>query len=155
MEMNQLIDEFERGGEKLRQAVKGLSAADLTAFPVPGSWSIQQIVVHMQDADLVGVDRMKRIIAEENPLLVGYNETLFANKLSYHDQSVETAITLLDLARKQLAIALRKLPAEAFERSGIHTEVGKVTLGTQIKKYNEHLDHHLAFIKKKRAMLGK
>jgi hypothetical protein len=86
---------------------------------------------------------------------VGYNETLFANKLSYHDQSVETAITLLDLARKQLAIALRKLPAEAFERSGIHTEVGKVTLGTQIKKYNEHLDHHLAFIKKKRAMLGK
>jgi hypothetical protein len=153
--MKQYIDEFEQGGTKLREAISGLSEADLKAFPIPGTWSIHQIVVHLQDADLVGVDRMKRILAEENPLLVGYNESLFANRLSYHEQSVETAITLLDLARKQLATVLRKLPPQAFERSGIHTETGKVALGEQVKKYNEHLEHHLKFIRKKRAMLGK
>ncbi|HEY7091374.1 MAG TPA: DinB family protein [Tepidisphaeraceae bacterium] len=149
------IDEFERGGQKLREAVKGLSDADLVAFPIPGTWSIKQIVIHLQDAELVAVDRMKRIIAEENPLLIGYNESLLARNLAYHDQSVDDAITLLDLARKQLARTLRKLPPAAFERSGIHNETGKVTLGSQIKKYNEHLEHHLKFVQKKRAMLGK
>jgi len=153
--MNQLIDEFEQGGEKLRQAIKGLTEADLKAFPIPGTWSIQQIVIHLQDADLVGVDRMKRLIAEENPLLIGYNETLFTQKLQYHEQSVAHAVTLFDLARKQLTVVLRTLSPEAFQRSGIHNEVGKVTLGTQIKKYNEHLEHHLSFIRKKRAMLGR
>jgi DinB superfamily len=153
--MQQLIDEFEQGGEKLRQAVKGLRDADFKAFPIPGTWSIQQIVIHLQDAELVGVDRMKRLIAEENPLLIGYNETLFAQKLHYDEQSIEDAITLFDLARRQLARSLRKLSPETFDRTGIHSEVGKVALGTQIKKYNEHLEHHLAFIRKKRAMLGK
>jgi hypothetical protein len=153
--MKSVIAEYERGGQVLREAVSGLSDAQLKAFPVPGTWSIQQIVVHLQDADLVGVDRMKRIIAEENPLLVGYNETLFANRLAYHDQPISDAINLFDLARKQLVLVLRTLPAEAFDRSGIHTEVGKVTLGSQLRKYNEHLEHHLGFIRKKRKLLEK
>jgi DinB family protein len=153
--MKQSIDEFEQGGEKLRQAVKGLSEADLKAFPVPGTWSIQQIVIHLQDSDLVAVDRMKRTIAEDNPLLIGYNETLFAQKLRYEDQSIDDAVTLLDLARKQLSRILRKLSPEAFDRPAVHNEAGKVTLGEQVKKYNWHLEHHLGFIRKKRAMLGK
>jgi len=153
--MKSIIAEYERGGRLLREAVEGLSDAQLKAFPVPGTWSIHQIVVHLQDADLVGVDRMKRMIAEENPLLVGYNETLFANRLAYHDQPIAEAINLFDLARKQLVHVLRSLPAETFDRSGIHTEVGRVTLGSQLRKYNEHLEHHLGFIRKKRAMLEK
>lgn len=150
-----LINEFERGGEKLRRSIEGLDEAQLKAFPVPGTWSIHQIVIHLQDSDLVGVDRMKRIAAEENPLLVGYNESLFADRLAYHDQSIEQAITLLDLARRQFARTLRALPREAFDRTGIHNEVGKVTLASELKKYNEHLDHHLAFIHRKRAMVDK
>jgi hypothetical protein len=153
--MKQLIDEFERGGEKLRQAVQGLTDAEFNALPVAGTWSIQQIVIHIQDSDLVGVDRMKRIIAEENPLLIGFNETLFARKLRYEDQSIADAIATVDLARRQFARTLRTLGPEAFERSAIHNEVGRVTLGEQLEKYNHHLEHHLGFIRKKRALLGK
>ena len=69
------------GGEKLRQAIKGLGREDLTAFPVPGTWSIQQIVIHLMDSDLIGTDRMKRIIAEENPTLVGYDQDKFVASL--------------------------------------------------------------------------
>jgi hypothetical protein len=107
------------------------------------------------DSDLIGADRMKRMIAEENPTLIGYNETLFVKNLFYDDQPADEAATILDLNRKLFARVLRKLPPAAFERIGQHNEVGKVVLGTQIKKYNEHLDHHLSFIHKKRAKMGK
>lgn len=150
-----LIETYASGGRKLRDAVAGLSPEQMQAFPIPGTWSIHQIVVHLYDADLVAADRMKRIAAMENPLLVGYDETAFANKLSPHDVSVEDALAGFDAIRRATAAVLRKLPDGAFARTGVHNERGKVTLGELVKDYIKHLDHHLAFIEKKRAMVQK
>jgi uncharacterized damage-inducible protein DinB len=150
-----VIEQFEGGGEKLRQAIAGLSREDLLAFPVPGTWSIQQIVIHLMDSELIGIDRMKRIIAEDNPLLIGYDETKFSQRLFYDQQSAEVAATMVDLARREFSKVLRKLPEEAFARAGIHNETGKVTLGEMVAKYVHHLDHHLRFVHEKRAKLGK
>ena len=86
---------------------------------------------------------------------LGVSMPLFAQNLFYEEQSTEDAIALHDLSRKIFAAILRKLPDAAFDRQGIHTETGLVTLGQQVKKYEEHLNHHLAFIAKKRARMGK
>ncbi|HEY1629510.1 MAG TPA: DinB family protein [Tepidisphaeraceae bacterium] len=151
----QIIDQYEAGGEKLRQSIRGLSEQDLKSFPVPGTWSIQQIVIHVMDSDLVSADRMKRIIAEENPTLIGYDETKFSKNLFYDDQSAEEAITILDLNRKLFTRVLRKLPDSAWNRTGNHNERGKVALGAYLKGVVDHIDHHLKFIQTKRAKLGK
>jgi DinB superfamily len=154
-----LIDQYESGPSRLRQAIAGLGRSELTWKPPAeaniGLWSIQQVVIHLLDSDLIGIDRMKRIAAEVNPLLIGYNETLFANSLFYEDQSVEDACTILELARRMFAGVLRKLPEAAFEKTGIHNEIGKVVLGKQVEKYHEHFERHLDFIAKKRRKLGK
>jgi len=150
-----MIDRFENGADDLKRAVAGLMLDDFRALPVPGTWSIQQIVIHLADSDLIGVDRMKRTIAEENPTLIGYNESLFAKKLFYDEQSVEDAVTLFAVNRKQFVRILRKLPDAAFDRIATHNEAGQLTLGKQLKKHNEHLEHHLKFLLDKRKMLGK
>src|SRR5687768_452033 len=108
----------------------------------------------MMDSDLVGSDRMKRIIAEDHPTLVGYDESRFADRLSYHEQPADEALEVFDRNRRLFAVVLRRLAPEAFGRTGHHTETGRVTLGYMIAHYAEHLDHHLAFIRRKRAMLG-
>jgi len=149
------IEEFAAGGEKLRKAVAGLSHEQLTAFPVPGTWSIQQIVVHMADSDGIGIDRMKRIAASDNPLLIGYNETEFAERLCYHDQSIEDALALFEINRRQFVRVLKRLPVTAFDRTGIHNEIGKVSLASQLKKYNEHLEHHMRYLVDKRKRVEK
>jgi hypothetical protein len=150
-----LIDEYEAGGEKLRVAIRGLSQQDLQAFPIPGTWSIQQIVIHAMDSDLVSSDRMKRIIAEENPSLIGYDETKFSKNLFYNDQPADEAVTILDLNRKLFTRVLRKLPESAWSRIGMHNERGKVTLDNYLKGVVHHLEHHLKFIYDKRKKLGK
>lgn len=155
MDTKSLIDQFEAGGQKLKDAIAGLSPTQLLAFPVPGTWSIQQIVVHLSDMDLVAVDRMKRIIAEENPLLPSVNESLYVKNLFYDKQSPQTAAELLDLSRKQFAKVLRQLPESAFSRTGIHTERGKITLAETLQTYVNHLEHHLKFALDKRAMVTK
>jgi uncharacterized damage-inducible protein DinB len=78
-----LIDAFERGGERLSAATAGLSGEQRQARPVPGTWSIHEIVVHMADSDAIGIDRMKRIIAEDLPLLIGYTKRGSSNGFSH------------------------------------------------------------------------
>jgi uncharacterized damage-inducible protein DinB len=150
-----LIDQYAAGAAVLPRAIAGLTQEDLAAHPVPGTWSIQQIVVHLLDSDLVGADRMKRIIAEDNPLIMGYNESRFAERLHYDKVDPREACEMFALNRRLMANLLRLQPEEAFERTGIHSENGKVTLGQLVRVYVDHLGHHLKFLHHKRRLLGK
>lgn len=150
-----LIDDYEAGGTKLAQAIRGLTREDLLALPVPGTWSIQQIVIHLLDSELVYADRMKRVIAEDNPPLVAFDQNKWVERLFYNEQSAEDAVKVVDLTRKQIATILRRLPAKAFERSGTHSETGRKTLDQLVRGAHEHLEHHLHFIHQKRAAMGK
>jgi len=150
-----LIEQYERGGQTLRQAVHGLTRDELQAVPIPGKWSTQKVVIHLADAEAAFADRIRRIIATDNPTLLAWDENQFAANLLYSEQSAEDAVTMIDLTRRQTARILRKLPDTAFARSGQHSESGKQTLEEVIDKVVRHLDHHLKFIAEKRAKLGK
>jgi hypothetical protein len=155
-----LIEHYAHGGEKLSLAIRGLTRDDMLQSPPSdnpklGKWTIQQAVVHLMDSDLIGVDRMKRIIAEDNPTIIGYDENKFVQRLFYHEQSANDAVTILSLNRKNFAEVLRRLPHEAFARTGTHNERGKVVLASEIEHYAAHLERHLRFIHAKRAAMGK
>jgi len=152
---NNLVEQYAAGAKLLGQSIQGLSRGDLLAYPVPGTWSIQEIVLHLMDADLIASDRMKRVIAEENPPIVGYDEAAFSQKLFYDLQDPFVAAEIFRLNREQTAIILRKLPEAAFSRVGTHNERGKMTLADLVKLYSWHLDHHLGFLRHKRQLLGK
>jgi len=150
-----LIDRYAAGGAEPAGAIRGLSAADLDAIPVPGTWSIRQIVVHLLDSDLAATHRMKRIAAEELPLLIAYDETALAGQGFYAALDVNRCCELFALHRAHTAEFLRALPDAAFERRGVHNQSGIVTLGGLVETYVWHLEHHLGFLRRKRAMLGK
>jgi len=153
---DQLIAQYKSGAGQLAQAIAGLTPEELKAFPVPGTWSIQQIVIHMMDSDLIGADRMKRVAAEpQPPTLIGYDETSFAKNLCYHELDPNLACEVFAKNRLLTAEVLRHLPAAAFERTGYHNEHGTMTLHELLATYVGHLEHHLKFLREKRSLLGK
>jgi len=155
MNYAEMIEEYARGGGVLTQAIQGLTPADFAALPVPGTWSIGQIVLHLMDSDLIASDRMKRMIAEDNPTLIGFNETLFAQKLHYDKLDPFLAAEIFAKNRQLTAVILRNLPESAFARVGTHNERGKITLGEMVGLYSWHLEHHLKFLRHKKQLLGK
>jgi hypothetical protein len=150
-----LIEDYVACGPRLRQAVAGLSQEDLTARPGPGDWSILELVIHLADSDAISIDRMKRILTEDEPPLLYANETEYVRRLHAHEQSLEDALNLFEVGRRQFARVLRALPDNAFERRGIHNRRGALTVGGLVEDYIGHVDDHMKFLIGKRARLGK
>ncbi len=151
--MNQaIIDQYAAGGPQLAAAIQGLSPNDFTATPIPNTWSIAQIVLHLMDSDLICSDRMKRIIAEEKPSLIGFDETAFAKNLFYEKLNPFIAADVFQKNRELTAIILRNLPATAFDRVGMHNERGPITLRDLIASTAKHSEHHLTFLHHKRQL---
>src|SRR5262249_54436888 len=81
-----LLEAFAAGAETLRRAVDGLNRDDLLARPGPGDWSIQELVIHVVDSDAIAIDRMKRILIEENPPLLYADESAYIARLFPDEQ---------------------------------------------------------------------
>ena len=147
------IEEYLAGGPRLSQSIWGLSREELHKRPPDGSWTIHQIVTHLLDSDLIGSDRMKRVACMDRPLLVAFDETAFANLPGTDRIDTVMASEMLHRNRQMTAVHLQALPELAWERQGIHTEVGAVSLLTLVEKFIKHIDHHVEFIFRKRLWL--
>lgn len=147
------IDRFEAGASVPAERIKGLPPQHFDAVPIPGKWSIRQLILHLYESDLVACDRMRRIAAMKRPLLIGYDEAAFIANL--HPEAVDVALAAEGFAinRRLLVPVLRALPTEAFARDGVHNERGLLTLEQMVKGYGDHLDHHLKFLDEKIAAL--
>ncbi len=150
----EMIESYLAGIQTLRQAVAGLTPEQLLARPVPGKWSTLEVVCHLADFEPILADRMKRIIAEDRPTLLGADEKHFAAALAYHQRDVEEELSLIERTRSQLARILRTLPVEALGRIGTHNERGPRTLEQMLTSAIGHIPHHIKFIEEKRRALG-
>lgn len=155
MQHDAMINQYESGPTKLREAIAGLTAAELNAFPVPGTWSIQQICVHLLHSELFAASRMCQIIAEDVPLLMNWDENTFVARLRYEKVPINDVLSCIETMRKTMAATLRQLKDEDFARYGIHSKRGKVTLEEQLITHVNHMEHHLEILQDKRKMLGK
>ena len=150
----ELIDNYLAGPRVLRQAVAGLTREQLLARPVPGKWSTLEVVCHLADFDPILADRMKRVIAEDRPQLLGADEQRFAAALAYHDRDLAEEVDIIERTRSQMARILRTLSPETLKRIGVHSERGEITLERALNGCINHITHHLAFIEEKKKALG-
>jgi uncharacterized damage-inducible protein DinB len=150
----ELIDAYLASLPRLRRAVTDLSPEQLQSRPVPGKWSALEVVCHLVDSEQAWCHRMKRVIAEERPLLIGYDESRFTAALAYQEGDLEEELALLEGMRHQMARRLRAVPEAAWSRTGIHSERGLMTLAELLHAEVEHVPHHITQILEKRKAMG-
>jgi uncharacterized damage-inducible protein DinB len=152
--LESLIDRYARGPSVLAYAIEGLADEPARARPGPGVWSIAELAAHLADSDMVASDRMKRVIAEDDPILQPYDETAWINRLGAHDAPIADSVAIFTANRRWTERILRNCSESDFARSGRHAEQGRITLAELLVVYVNHLDHHLRYLYTKRANLG-
>ncbi len=151
---NALLDAYLAGPEELRVVVGGMIREDLIARPIPGKWSVLEVVCHLADTEANIAHRLKRVLAEDRPEFERVQPDRMLAALAYHSRDVNEELAMIDLTRKQIARILENLPAEARERLGVIKERGARTVTEMLNGAIEHLKHHLRFIIEKRQALG-
>jgi hypothetical protein len=149
-----LIERYLRGPDHLQWRVRDMSPEQLRARPVPDRWSTLEVACHVVDSDGIMADRMKRIIADDEPPLLNAEESLWVARLCCHERDIQEELALLAHIRGQMARILHHVPEGAFARRGIHNVAGPLTLAQILQTATDHLEHHARFIDEKRAALG-
>lgn len=150
----ELLASYERGVSELQAAVDQMTAEQLQARPIAGKWSTLEVVCHIVDSDIYFTDRIERTLALERPLLMVADERPFPERIRYQDLDLADELALFAVLRRRTARILRLQPDAAWERVGVHSEAGVLTVRDMVAKAVRHVAHHLVFIAEKRAALA-
>lgn len=153
-DLQSLLADYADGPQQLSARVHELSAADSDARPVPERWTIREVVCHLSDFEIVSADRIRRVLAEDNPTFFDGDPRLFAAALKYDQRSVAEELTLIEAVRTSTARILGGCDLEDLQRTGVHSAEGPMTLETLVERTVKHIPHHLVFIEEKLAALA-
>jgi len=138
----QLRDDLARARDETLGFFRATGAAELGRSYAPGKWTMRQLLIHIADAETVLFDRLRRLQAEEKPLLWAFDENRWAEHLLYDRRSLEVAGALFAATRGAVIELAAIIPAERHVRAGIHSEAGRKTFAEVLAHVLWPHQHH-------------
>jgi hypothetical protein len=149
-----LIDRYKDGYRQVADALAGASDAELDARPAPGKWSSREIVHHLADSEMTSAIRLRRLLAEDAPVIIGYDEAEYARRL-YYDRPIQASLDAFKSARATTADILDRLSEAEWRRQGTHSESGPYSVERWVEIYAAHAHNHADQIRRARASATK
>ena len=143
-----LLTRYRDGYRAVAEAVAGLSDAELDQRPGDGSWSAREVVHHLADSEMTSAIRLRRLLAEENPVIAGYDEELFRRRLYYDSRPIAGSLAALKSARETTAEIVDRLTGAEWARAGTHSESGPYSVETWLEIYAAHGHEHAEQIRR-------
>ena len=117
------------------------------------NWSSRQVIHHCADSEAQSYARLRRLVAEPNPVIQGYDENLWAKDqtLGYTELPIENSIAVFTAVRAGSLDIIKRLKPEQLELTGTHTEAGEYSLKRWLETYTRHANNHADQIKQNLA----
>jgi hypothetical protein len=147
-----LIATYREGHSEVLAALGGITDEELDARP-PGDdeWTPREIVHHLADSEMTSALRLRKLIAEDEPVITGYDEGEWARRLHYDDRPIGPSLAALAAARSTTADLLERLTEAEWARAGTHTESGAYGVERWLDIYAAHAHDHAAQIRRARG----
>jgi uncharacterized damage-inducible protein DinB len=105
---------------------------------IDGAWSAVEVAYHLRDAEEMAVERVRRMLDEDEPLLPGYDQEALAVQRDYAGAVAADVLAAFRTHRERQLTQVRALAPEAWARGGRHEQAGPIT----IEGYLAHLVAH-------------
>jgi hypothetical protein len=143
-----MLDRYATGFAEVADALDGATDEDLDRHG-PSGWSSRMVVHHLADSETNAYVRLRRLIAEDDPQIVGYDEEEWSRRLHY-DRPIETSLEVLQAVRGASEQLLRTLTDEEWARTGTHSESGTYSVDHWLDIYAGHSPDHANQIRRAR-----
>ena len=141
-QLAETLERFRRGPEVLAMVLTGVFGEETDFTSAPGKWSIRLLIAHLADSEMVGAQRFRQVIAEDNPPLGAFDQDAWARNLDYARKQPKQSLESFRRVRAENYELLKSLPESAFERTGVHSERGPLTLRQLLETYADHAESH-------------
>ena len=145
----QLISRYRDGHRAVMKALDGLGEDELDRS-ASDEWTPRMIAHHLADSEMTSAIRLRRLIAEDDPVITGYDEVQFANKLTT-DRPIEASLEAMRWSRESTAQILERLSEEEWQRAGTHSESGPYSVEDWLTIYANHGHDHAKQIERSRG----
>jgi hypothetical protein len=139
---------------RMREAVAGLTDAQLDTPYRDGGWTVRQLVHHVPDSHSNAYTRFKLGLTEDEPTIKPYDEAAWALLDDSRVTPIEVSLTLLEMLHLRWVNVLRAVTDEQWSRAVIHPENGRMRLDVLLGLYDWHGRHHVAHITRLRERMG-
>jgi hypothetical protein len=145
-----LIQTYKEGHRAVVDAFRGITDEELDRS-ASGEWTPRMIAHHLADSEMMSAIRLRRLVAEDDPIIHGYDEVEFARKLT-SDRPITPSLEAMRYAREATAQILDRLSEDEWLRKGTHSESGPYSVETWLTIYAAHGHDHAAQIKRSRGL---
>ncbi len=147
------IRAYEQGASLLIDTVRDMTPEEILFRSNVGQWNTHEIVCHLVDFEIINAERIGRVLAEDQPMIMNADPDPMARNLAYSHRDFQQQLALLQNLRQHVASILRSLRPEQWERTGRHSTDGPLTVSQLVQRVTAHIPHHVKFIEeKKRAV---
>ncbi len=150
MDRSALLDRYRAGFADLEDSLAGITDAELDRRPPDGGWTAREVAHHMADSEARAFIRLRRLIAEDNPTILGYDEPEYARRLHY-DRPIASSLAVVEAVRAASLELLESLTPEEWSRTGTHSESGPYSVEGWLAIYADHPRDHANQIRAARA----
>lgn len=156
----ELVRRFRKGVENYDKRVFDLSEDQLDQAFLPdagvGRWPVRVVLGHIADAEMVAVHRMRRIVAEDRPILNEWDENAFVDRNLYGvgrgpsgGGAVGAFVATTHVLRQWTSMWFSGLSDAEMARVGLHPSRGEQSVRDIVTLYTWHLEHHASFVNEK------
>ena len=150
-EREPLIDRYRTGTADVDAALAGITDEELDRPPAePDSWTARQVAHHLADSEAMAYIRLRRLLAEDEPLIAGYDEPEWARRLHY-ERPIASALAVLAAVRAASLELLERIDEPDWGRAGTHSDSGRYGVDTWLRIYADHAHDHADQIRAARA----
>jgi hypothetical protein len=144
-----LIRRYRDGHTAVVEALRGVTDDELDRS-ASDEWTPRMIAHHLADSEMTSAIRLRKLIAEDDPVLDGYDEAEFAKRLT-SDRPIEPSLEAMRWARESTAQILERLTEADWQRSGTHSESGPYSVEKWLTIYANHGHDHAKQIARSRG----
>jgi DinB family protein len=150
MDREALLDRFRAGYAQVEAALAVITDAELDHPAPDGGWTARQVAHHLADSEATAYIRLRRLIAEDDPFIQGYDEPEYARRLHY-DRPIASSLAVLRSVREASLSLLESLTPTEWERGGTHEESGAYSVDRWLEIYGNHSHEHAEQIRAARG----